>query len=505
LARWLGFSEIVTRPIVAFNSCLEMVGQTFQEMQRVAGRGVDGTVSRMVHILRRAPAMEVDPMVDMKYSRQSGDVEDLELGDRLSLPTISKSSDSWQVVPPPCSTGAKPEIYGREVVTGLLEKTAYFVVFSRDNPQRPDVPIFAPENRSLLVGMDLYKDMHRFDVVVEPPTQATGLRASSFAGQFAAQLRARFRVTPADFAAAPGREPPPTPLDPSQPQQFVSVDGEFRFDDRPSNGFHGFGTDGRTFPVNEGGQQKLRMGEVIHVRKGYGKLEGSQGFGVVTGTFTPPDTLKVVFVLRIIDPARKLFTTTSLNPLQRNTIPDPDAVFLTLRGEADPDHPPTLIKAADGGVRGAQVYERLRLAHVDFDLGNSRKGIRTKATFGQIVANLNYTIFFKSRNSEAPDSFEMQNGVFTFCDSEGRTIGTLLVASIAGSASVIQLRGAPTSVLLFAGFGPISGGAGQFSSAEEGMVAVNGALSIYPSAFSNFYVLRVVDPDGRFRSNGRVS
>ena len=78
-------------------------------------------------------------------------------------------------------------------------------------------------------------------------------------------------VIPDGFEAAPGREPPPTELDPTRSQRFTMLDGEMRTRDRYGSGFRGFGA-GRTFPLMVNGTMQLRIGAVINVLEGFGRF-----------------------------------------------------------------------------------------------------------------------------------------------------------------------------------------------------------------------------------------
>jgi hypothetical protein len=49
------------------------------------------------------------------------------------------------------------------------------------------------------------------------------------------------------------------------------------------------------------------------------------------------------------------------------------------------------------------------------------------------------------------------------------------------------------------GFGPLLEGTGQFSGAM-GMLSMNAAISVFPRTLSNLYVLRIIDPDGKFHA-----
>src|SRR5206468_3790841 len=75
------------------------------------------------------------------------------------------------------------------------------------------------------------------------------------------------------------------------------------------------------------------------------------------------------------------------------------------------------------------------------------------------------------------------NGVFSFFDREGKTLGTVNANMIEGRAMRTELEGAPMPVFRFAGFGPLLGGTGFFDGAD-GMMSMNSVVSVFPRALS---------------------
>jgi hypothetical protein len=90
-------------------------------------------------------------------------------------------------------------------------------------------------------------------------------------------------------------------------------------------------------------------------------------------------------------------------------------------------------------------------------------------------------------------------GVFRFHDLAGRSIGSVSANMVEGRAFRTYLPGAPMPVFRLGGFGPIQGGTGEFAGAR-GMMSVNAVVSVTPRTFSNLYVLRFEDPDGKLRT-----
>jgi hypothetical protein len=77
-------------------------------------------------------------------------------------------------------------------------------------------------------------------------------------------------------------------------------------------------------------------------------------------------------------------------------------------------------------------------------------------------------------------------GSFVADGGEGRTFN-------------MQLAGAPGQrALRFGGFGPLMNGTGAFRDIE-GLMTDNSVVGVAPHAIVTFYVLRINDPDGRYR------
>jgi hypothetical protein len=393
--------------------------------------------------------------------------------------------------------GVDPETYRLEVVQELLKRAAYFTIFNVANPQQPNKPILS--SSGAMIGVEVNEELHRFDIQVERPTVERGLRAINRLGDAVGKVHIRWMVIPDGFEAAPGREPPPTPLDPSRSQRFTMLDGSLRFLDRLGSGIDGFGS-GRTFPVMVSGKSQLRIGAVIDVLKGYGALQGVKGTLGINGYIEPPEGLALSLTMRIMDPEKKLDTPSALAPLHEIPNSDPGSLFLVFLGEPNRDRWTT----GGGPGSGDRPQELLRLVHVSFDLGTS-KGLRSQTTTGLIVGSVSGDLWFNPSNNGSvfPIPFQTANGHFTFFDREGKTIGTLRANIVEGRAFRTELHGAPMPVFRFGGFGPFLGGTGQFSGAV-GMMSVNSAVSIFPRTFSNFYVLRISDPDGRFHEACRA-
>jgi hypothetical protein len=396
------------------------------------------------------------------------------------------------VVPLPAQSDAEQSAS----VSRALRRAAYFPLFSVHNPEKRNVPIPLPGNPNSLIGMQVFEELHRFGINVERPTSPLGLRATNVLGAAAAHVEIDWRVIPDDFVAMPDQLPPATTLDPTRSQRFAMYNGKFQWLDRDQSAFQGFGA-GRTFPSIINGAPRLYIGAVVEMLQGYGKLNGLQGNAVVNGFITPPYDVALNILVRVVDPTARLKAPNTLPPLRDAGDADPNDTFLVFLGEPDPEKPIVLNMQAGGRVVGADVNELLRLVHVDFDAAGAI-GMRSLTSEGPIVGSLAFKLKFDSQDPRVPVPFRTSNAVFTFFDRERNTIGSLNANVIEGRGFATTLPGAPQPVVRVVGFGPFISGTGQFA-LTRGMLSLNGIISIPARVPSIMYVLRVLDPNKKFR------
>ncbi len=383
----------------------------------------------------------------------------------------------------------------------LFEHTAFFSLFSVPNPGEPDVPIPAKLGfpfdiltklfpNLLLAGVEVNEQPLRF--VVETGEASCQLLATNQVGGPIASVHIHWTPIPWDYNANPNTNPPQTILNPLVSQRFEMLDGQFRFVD--GSGFNGFGS-GRTFPNFPRGLD-LKIGAVINILEGVGRIAGHTGLIVVNGQISPPQDLDLNLLARIYQPPKGMLTNKPLPPLGDHTFPDPEATFMMFRSEPDPERPATLRRAADGTPIGLELHELLRSITVDFDV-TKPTGPVSRVQPGPFVGRASSSLFFPFTTSPTPIPAMTQNGNFTFYDKRGREIGSI-------QADLVEGRGFPTELpgtdlfYRMGGFGPVLSGTGQFAGAK-GMLSVNGAISFLPRAFSNVYVFRFVDPDNKFK------
>jgi hypothetical protein len=387
----------------------------------------------------------------------------------------------------------------------LLKRAAYLPLFSMPNPEKPDVPLSAlpiltelvPALRNyLLIGMRVFEAPHRLEVKALQPTPERGLAAIHEVGEQIAKIDVHFAITPDNFEAGPGRVPPATLFLPFFSQRFSFPQGEFSFLDRRQSGFKGFGA-GRTFPIRIRGETHIRIGGIIQILEGIGKFSDLQGLVVVNGEIRPPNDLALFMMPRIMDPKGILNAKSPVAPLQSIPDPDPTAAFFFFLAEPDPAQPITINRAGNGRILSLNLYERLRLVQIGFDISTSAE-IRSRMIEGDVIGSHRSTVFFNPEAETEVTPFYSSNDVFIFFDKDGRTMGTLKANLVEGRAIRTVLSGARHPVFRIGAAGPFIDGTGQFLNAI-GVVSVNGALSLNPNTLSSLYMLRVIDVDGRFR------
>jgi hypothetical protein len=164
-------------------------------------------------------------------------------------------------------------------------------------------------------------------------------------------------------------------------------------------------------------------------------------------------------------------------------------------GQPDPENPVQLTPT------GATVHELLRAVHTDFDTGRRNNGLRSSVMLGPIVARWRTDVLFNPADPSAPGTpdrplpVRLQNIKISFFND---TTGTIDGSITDGSGYVMKLPGVSGPQFRMTGFGPIASGTGFFGKVQGGVFLL-GAIDLIPAAFSNYYVLQLSDPDGRFR------
>ena len=407
--------------------------------------------------------------------------------------------------PPRVPAGADPLTWRLAAVERQM-RSAFFSLFSVPNPQTPDISIYAtlPFPFSLLQRLPFFDTLFLAAVEVhEAPLRfrtgvdeaACQLLATNAVGQPIATVDIRWTPIPWDYPANPYTNPPQTILNPLASQRFEMLNGEFRFQDSHNTGIHGFGS-GRTFPNFPRGLS-LNIGAVIDVLEGYGELAGRTGLLVVNGVITPPKALDLNIMARILDPSGDLLTEEPLPPLEQQPFPDPTATFLMLLAEPDPGRPSTLRVGPDGRVLGLDLHERLRPVGLDFAV-LPVKGLKSQVRVGKVIGRASSTLHLPVGDG-VPIPVQTTGSEFELFDAElGLCFGNVRADLVEGRGFPTTVPEAPAPIYRIAGFGPIQGGTGEFAGAS-GMLSLNSLVSLYPRTFSNLYIFRFHDPQGRYR------
>jgi hypothetical protein len=381
----------------------------------------------------------------------------------------------------------------------MLASAAYFPIFNMPNPALANQPnLLIPGVPLFMTSVGVNEQLHRFDI--EDARSCRGMVAANRVGEPVAKVHIQWTPIPDFYVASPECTPPLWLLNPSISQRFCMLGGHLDFQDRDCSGVRAFGT-GHTFPATEDGDSVLRIGAAINVLEGLGKFKGLQGAFVINGYIKPPHELGLNLMIRMMDPNGVLKANSPITPLESipNPDPDPSAVFMTFLSEVDPSKPAEFIPSPDGrGLLGYQVHELLRMVHFGFDM-NTSAGLRSATEEGPIVGRFDAWLYFNPLDPAPVSPIQTTNGVFTFFDANGGTLGTVSANMIEGRALRTQVEGFSMPLFRLVGFGPVLGGTGEFQNAD-GMMSMNSEVSVFPRTVSNLYVFRFYDPQQRFRA-----
>ncbi len=385
-----------------------------------------------------------------------------------------------------------------DAVQRLVDQAAHFNMFSLPDRSATSSAVPAPGDARGVIGWRIREVLHRFEITSQPPTAQSPLRARNRVGEPIARFTHRWMLAPDDFIAAPDREPPPTPLDPSRSQRFVMLDGTCTFgggEDR----FRGFGA-GHTVPVTVGGRPRLLATAVGTILEGSGKFQGhEEGTYLYCGTLEPQRGFQGNLLLRVVDRQETLRVDGPLPPLEPRRDPEPGVTYLMFRGQAVPSDPVAPQMGPDGRPAGLTVVQGLRMLELDCTV-RGREGARSTdrfgASIGQITAHVNF-------NPAAPGGTLLDPIPFTtfdelvFFDREGRKVGGFTGDSSEGRVFNTQLSGLPG--IRFGGVGQVLSGTGPFEGLN-GLMTDNSLVLFNPHVSASIYLLRVEDPQGRFRA-----
>lgn len=401
----------------------------------------------------------------------------------------------------PASSQPSASPYSPEVLQRIVDQAAYFNVFSLPDKKITDVLI---ENQGETIGFRVHEQLHRFAVDVERPTADGGLKASNWVGEVYGKFKHRWLLAPDDFVAAPDREPPPTALDPSRSQRFVMLDGVCTFGRNNKDGFRGFGA-GVTFPWTKDRKTELLAVTVGTILEGFGAFKNhEQGTylhcgAISRGTLTQEYGFTGNMLLRVMDTQGTLRSTGSLHSLKGQAFPEPDYTYILFRGQAVPGDPVTPRIGPDGQFKGLTVVQGLRLITLTSD-APAGVGPRSVARLGQVIGKITAHVDF---NPADPGGTNLNPIPFTtfdelnFIDDQGRNIGGFTADSSEGRVFNILVAG--QKGIRFGGVGRVLKGTGPFQEIN-GLMSDNSVVIFDPHVSASLYLLRIHDPDCRFRS-----
>ena len=411
-----------------------------------------------------------------------------------SAPALASQSASMAAASP----------YSAELVQRLLDCAAYFQLYSspavrQDNVARQSAACAAVRNAEHTIGYQLRECLQRFEVVMQPPTRASGLHASNTAGEQIGTFESRWLFCPDDFEALPDCDPPATNLDPTRRQRFVMLDGECALGDN-GDGFRGFGT-GTTFPSAGG---TLLVAAVGNVMEGRGQFKGLVGTYTYCGSLNSAEGFRGSLMLRVMDPQGVIQTAGTLPAIEVARWPESGVTYLTFRGQARETDKVTPLIGAGAQPLGLNVAQQLRLLQIDA-AARGRGGLRSTSYIGQVIGEIDAQIIF---NPAAPGGDALDPIPYTafdeykFTDRHGQAIGSLFIDEGEGRTFNLQLPGAPGQpAIRFGGFGPILRGTGSLEGAE-GLMTDNSVVSFMPHVSASVYVIRINDPKGKYRVGG---
>ena len=253
----------------------------------------------------------------------------------------------------PAPSPSQPNI-SVESMQHLLDQAAYCNLLSIPGTNSSTAVVNAPGNSGSVIGFRINEVLHRFEVTTEPPNRERGVVATSVVGEAIGQSHQRWMPIPQRYEAAPGREPPPTPLAPSQSQCFVMLDATYTFGDS-KDGFRGFGT-GFTVPAMIHGRSRLDAVAVGTIREGFGQLRGHNlGAYVYAGTIAPEHGFTGNLLLRVMYPEGTIHTESTLPPSEPRRDSAPGITYFVTPGQAREEQVVKPVICPDGQLQGLQI------------------------------------------------------------------------------------------------------------------------------------------------------
>lgn len=364
-------------------------------------------------------------------------------------------------------------------------------------------------SRSVAGGMEIKQPVHLMSIEQFYPAGG-GMQAATAAGPAAGNLEAALRWIPDGFVARPDRHAPETPFRPGVAQRFVIQDGTLQLG--PHAGFRFFGA-GRVFPVCAGGSTRYMAGVICNIVEGFGGMHGLEGNCTWCGDFTHQGGFRGHIMIRVRDPHGRLITNDPVPTFQPTPDPEPGVSYLSWIGQKTPDArlANSASMGADEKVRGLNIPVDLKIVSTGWSVAGGHLHVRALHPAEVIGLEIGFGKEAAPRSpltgtAMAPYQFE---GVsrYTFHDRQGNPVGAFTANVLEGRSMNVHIEGAPGQpALRFGFFGPLITGTGCFAGVQGMLYGASGSVFNPPPldhVISNWYVLRLYDPEGRFRSTGR--
>ena len=402
-------------------------------------------------------------------------------------------SDARDGYPPPQQLpDINAETHPFAHVQAILDRAALFNLYSK--PMAGSAPIrYAGE----VIGYQIHERLHRFHVSMGA---GPGFGFRNLIGEPLATFRSRWLFATEPYQAQPGCAPPPTAMTRGTWQRFVMSEGDFTFEGG-TDGFAGFGT-GRTYPTEAG----LIAAATGTLMQGRGRFRGLQATYTYNGILDGPRGFLGNLFLRVVDPDGVFAASETLPPpTQAESVEAGVTYFLIGGRKGDASDRTEYTFARDGLQNGLNVKQDLVSVGCDCALVNGapRASRAYSGKIGKMGANVAFRIWDQAApgTNAMPIPFQSYND-FTLTDSQANPLGSFDVdGGEGGRTFLLALKDLPDQqALRFGIFGAMTRGDGIFHGAC-GMMTDNSVVSIAPHAVSTLYVLRIIDPEGRFRPN----
>jgi len=269
------------------------------------------------------------------------------------------------------------------------------------------------------------------------------------------------------------------------------------------DGFRGFGT-GVTYPCAAEPDEVL-VGAVGNIQEGFGKFAGLEGTYTYCGTLSAERGFLGNLMCRVVDPDGLLSGDGELTAAAAREDPEPKATYLVFRGQKRDREQRTGYRFGPAGkVTGLNVEQQLRVIQLESgenERGELRSTMSVGPVMGRMTAEISFNVFDPGApgTGRAPIPFKSYNR-YEFNDSSARVIGGFDADGSEGRTFNLALRAAPRQkALRFGGFGSIVKSSGRLVGLQ-GLMTDNSVVGIAPHAISTLYVIRVDDPEGRFRA-----